>query len=88
VKITDEEFLADMADAFHEGVTEALDKQSDAFSFPYLGGDGSPAGIAGEMKCLVLLMPAPLADLMQEGIPVIRENLAQVLAEMAKAGKQ
>lgn len=94
MKTTDPRFVTEMADTFETAIIEALRQKSDAFSFPYAGDPASgPAGVATEMKCLVLLMPAPLADLMQEGIPAIRENLAGMLTAMGAevtpvAGKQ
>ena len=81
MKITDKNFATDMADAFEEGLSTILDHQSDAFSFAYDGApETGPAGVAEKMKCLVILMPEPLADLMQEGLVAVRDSLGQVLA--------
>ena len=92
MKITDQHFAADMADVFEEGIRRAVEQKSDAFSFEYQGAPhtGSAAGVADDMKCLVLLMPAPLADLMQEGLVAARASLEQVLAASVaeKAAKQ
>ena len=85
--------------AFGDGLNAAIKAGSDTFSFPYggfppvavKGPPGSewtirsthPAGVAPEMKCLVILMPAPIADLMAEGLPAVRASLATLAEQLA-----
>ena len=79
-------FIDEMSDTFEDGLIKAVENKSDIFAFDYLGGDGSPMGCTDKMKCIVILWPAPLAELMLEGLTVVKARLIEV-AEQAARGE-
>ena len=86
MKITEDEFNAEMSAAFADGLCIVLEQEkTDTFAFAYTGGDGSPAGCQDDMTCVVLLWPTPLAQLLLEGIPTVKAEMDKVAAA-AKAG--
>jgi hypothetical protein len=90
MKTTETTFVEDMGEAFMDGLEQALTDKSEAFSFAYTGdveGEQHPIGCQEKMKCVVLMLPEPVADLFTEGFPVVRENLLQVLALVGQQPK-
>lgn len=82
--IKDEDFALCMGDDYMTGIDKMLMENSDTFSFPYLGDDGTPAGCQGDMTCVVICWPTPLANLMVEGLEMVKANLVQVAEQLAK----
>lgn len=91
MKITDKAFIVDMADVFEAGLSSALEADSEVFAFSYAGLEPTAtlkqrqqvAGCHPEMKCVVLLWPAALADLLMEGIPYVRSQMTDIAAQVA-----
>ena len=95
MKVTDKEFVPDMAEVFKAGLMSALESDSEVFAFSYAGGalptntpglvNVTAIGCHPEMKCVVLMWPAALADLLVEGIPVVRAQI-ETIADQVAAG--